>query len=78
MIGLSAPAKADRRFRVEYRRADEVLVLARVTRVFPHHSTLQPYLTRLVWDGASGEVVLVDEATGADVARRRLAVPASI
>jgi hypothetical protein len=40
--------------------------------VAPHPATLAPFVSRLLLDGATGEVVLVDEATGKDVACHRL------
>jgi hypothetical protein len=58
----------DRKYRVEYRGADGTRVLARVAGVFPHWSTLIPYASRLLMDGATGAVVLRDDATGETVA----------
>jgi hypothetical protein len=65
-----------RPFRVEHRDRGERRVLGRVEGVFPHHTALAPYVARLLLDGASGEVVLVDEATEA-VAARRILRPAA-
>jgi len=47
--------------------------LARVADVFPHWSTLIPYASRLLMDGATGDVVLRDEANGEIVATYALA-----
>jgi hypothetical protein len=60
------------RYRVEHRDRGECRMLGHAEGVFPHHSTLAPYVACLLLDGASGEVALVDEATDAVVARRIL------
>jgi hypothetical protein len=57
-----------RSYRVEHR-GNVVRVLASVTDVYPHFTTLDPYVSRLASEGASGEVVLIDEATENVVAR---------
>jgi len=47
--------------------------LARVSGVFPHWSTLIPYASRLLMDGATGDIVLRDDANGEIVATYALA-----
>jgi hypothetical protein len=63
-----------RTYRVEHRMGGGVAVLGAGLAVAAHHSALAPFVTRLRQGGADGrgEVVLVDEATGAEVARRFL------
>jgi hypothetical protein len=58
-------------YRVEHRHQAGVRALGRVEDGFAHFSALDPFLAGLPPD-ARGEVVLVDEATGAAVARRHL------
>jgi len=48
-------------------------VLATVTDVFPHRETLVPYVSRLLREGKSGQVVLLDDASDAVVATYCLA-----
>lgn len=59
-------------YRVEHRVGNRVTVLGRVADVTRHVSTLDPWLSRLLLEGAAGELVLVEEATGAVIARRHL------
>lgn len=64
---------ARRWFRVEYRDGAGVRPLGRLPDVPPHPATLAPFVSRLLLDGQQGGVlVLVEEATGADVARHPL------
>ena len=70
---MTGPGDGGRRFRVEHRGADGVRVLARVAGVFPHWSTLVPYASRLLMDGATGAVVLLDDVNGEIVATYALA-----
>ena len=66
------------RYWVEHRAAGAVVVLGWVAEGFPHHTTLEPFLTRLLADGpAGGELRFVDAATGEVVARRAVARPAT-
>jgi hypothetical protein len=58
--------------RVEHRHAGAAAVLARGVLAFPHHAELAPFAGRLLAAGAAGQLVLVDEASGADLARRHL------
>ena len=65
-----------RRYRVEHRDGGTGAVLARVEGVPAHHQTLAPFAAqlRLAAGGeAAGTLVLVDEASGRVVARRRVA-----
>ena len=60
--------------RVEHRTAAGVTVLHAGGVHYAQHATLEPYLAILLLGGAAdGELLLVDEATGAVVARRRVA-----
>jgi hypothetical protein len=60
-------------FRVELRGADGPRLLGYVPDVRPHPASLTPFVSRLLLEGiAVGEVVLIDEATGQDVARRHV------
>jgi hypothetical protein len=70
---VTGSGEGDRRYRVEHRAGDGVRVLARVAGVFPHWTTLIPYASRLLMDGATGHVVLRDEANGEIVATYALA-----
>jgi len=71
MTGDTAP----RWFRVEHRDDLGHHDLGRVPDVFATHHALTPFLAHLLLDGATGEVVLIDEVSGADVARRFLNDP---
>ena len=71
------PTPPPARYRVEHRQADRSAVLASLSAARPHHSLLAPFVSRLLHDGAAGTVALVDEATGAVAARRRVAPPAA-
>jgi len=86
-VGLGATARArakaaaggdgGRPCRVELRTAAGVEVLARGVRVAAHPSALAPWASRLRLEAPppAGELTLVDEATGAVAARRRLHAP---
>jgi hypothetical protein len=63
-------------WRVEWRGAGGTEVLARLDSGYRHHTALEPWVSRLRADGRrEGELALVDEASGAVVARRRLDRP---
>lgn len=64
--------------RVEHRLENQdPILLARLDRCFGHHAELAPYDAHLRLTGrARGDVVLVVEATGMVIARRRLERPA--
>ena len=56
-------------YRVEHHAGDQVRALARIPDVYAHHTTLTPFRSRLLLAGIrEGELVLIDEATGAIVA----------
>ncbi|MEA2598205.1 MAG: hypothetical protein QOF01_4674 [Thermomicrobiales bacterium] len=59
-------------YRIEHRSADAVVVLGHTTAAHARQADLSEHASRLMATGATGELVLVDEATGEDVARRRL------
>jgi hypothetical protein len=61
-----------RTYRVEHRTGDETTVVARTSDVHARQAELSQHAARLIAAGATGELVLVDEATGEDVARRYL------
>ena len=62
-------------YRVEHHVGRTVTVLAEAVVGFPHSTTLVPYVSRLVLQGASGWLVLVEETTGRRVARRHIRRP---
>jgi hypothetical protein len=63
-------------YRVEHRVGDAVALVGYVLDGPAHHATLAPFIPGVLDAiGGEGELVLVDEATGAAVARRRLAPP---
>ena len=64
-------------YRVELRAGWRAVQLAILDSTAPaHHSSLAPFASRLWLEGLrTGEVVLIDRANGAVVARRRLARP---
>ena len=68
----STTAVAPRWFRVEHRDGLGHHDLGRVANVFATHHALTPFLAHLLRAGATGEVVLIDEGSGAEVARRDL------
>jgi hypothetical protein len=59
-------------YRVEHRTADTVTIVAYTSAVHASQEELSHHAARLRAVGAMGELVLVDETTGADVARRYL------
>jgi hypothetical protein len=70
------PMPVPRRHAVEHRDGERGRPLGWVPDAFPHHSTLQLFLSWLLLDeGGGGQLVLVDEATG-EVAARRAVGPA--
>ena len=57
-------------FRVELQTEDEIRALDRIADVFPHASTLTPFLSWLLQVGIRhGHLMLIDERTGRMVAR---------
>ena len=59
-------------YRLEHRTEGVTTVLGRTTHVHARQEELSRHAARLMQAGARGELVLVDEATGEDVARRAL------
>ena len=57
-------------YRVEYRAEGTVRVLGELRDVPAHHATLTPFVSPLLRGGAEGQLLLVDVATNAVVARR--------
>lgn len=68
--------KKERSYRVEHRDRHRTRVLGRLADAFVSHHTLEPFLSRLLQDGARhGQLILVDDATGRVVARRAVRLP---
>ncbi len=61
-----------RRYRVEHRQAHRSKVLAVLTNAKPSSRALDLFVSHLVYDGKRGWAVLVDDATGFVIARRRI------
>jgi hypothetical protein len=59
-------------FRVEHVADGETRPLGVLTDVAPHHTTLDPFVSALLRDGADGELRLIDAVTGITVARRKV------
>jgi hypothetical protein len=59
-------------YRIEHRTAGTTTVVAHTSDVHASQEELSQHAARLIAAGARGELVLVDEATGEDVARRHL------
>ena len=59
-------------YRVEHRTDDTVEIVAHTSDVHASQEELSHHAARLAAAGATGELVLVDETTGEDVARRHL------
>lgn len=60
------------RFRVEHRTEDHVVVLGQTDAPAAAQAALSAHAMRLIDAGETGDLVLVDQATGVDVARRSL------
>ena len=63
---------AANRYRVEHRSEGRVVVIARTSAGDARQAELSEHAARLIAAGATGELVLVDEATGDELARRHL------
>ena len=59
-------------YRVEHRTGGATVVVARTSAADAREMDLAQHATRLTAAGATGELVLVEEATGRELARRRL------
>ena len=59
-------------YRIEHRNDETVVILGRTTAAHARQADLSEHAARLMAAGATGELVLIDEATGEDVARRHL------
>jgi hypothetical protein len=59
-------------YRIEHRTDTETYILTRTTDVHARQEELSQLAARLILEHASGEIVLVDEQTGEEVARRML------
>ena len=59
-------------YRIEHRTGEELRVLGTVQLVRPHPTVLDPFLSRLRLEGASGLLVLVSEASGRVMVTRSL------
>jgi hypothetical protein len=62
--------KGPRWYRVEHHDGDQIRALDRIADVYPHRTTLTPFLSRLLQMGTrGGELVLIEETTEQTVAR---------
>ena len=59
-------------YRVEHRSRDQVIVVARTSAADAGQAELSELAARLMAAGATGQLVLVDETTGTEMARRLL------
>jgi hypothetical protein len=66
---LSDPRRGLHRCRVEHRDRGTTTLLARGVQALPYRHELAPFVSRLRRNGASGVVVLVEEATGLELGR---------
>ena len=64
-------------YRIEHHHAGWSTVLAFTSTAKPHHNLLAPFASRLLHDGGTGTVALVDQDSGDVVARRQVKPPAS-
>jgi hypothetical protein len=70
------PSQPERWYRVEHRHGERARSLGRIAGVPAHIATLDPFRAHLLLTGvAGGHLVLVDEETGAVVARRAVHRP---
>jgi hypothetical protein len=65
-----AGAEGQEQYGVEHHEQGRVQSLGQLTGVAPHHTSLEIYVGKLLCRGARGLLLLIDEATGAIVARR--------
>jgi hypothetical protein len=61
-----------RTYRVEHHEHGTVTLLGQVTGVSLHYRSFDLFISRLLLQGASGEVRLIDTKTGAVAARRQV------
>ena len=59
-------------YRVEHRQPRRTVVLDLIAAAKPSRRILDPYVSRLIHDGKSGWVVLVNDTTGEVVTRRAI------
>jgi hypothetical protein len=64
-----------RRYRVEFQQGGATQYVGHLDHCYAHHSALDPFVSRLVQEGQAGTVCLIDDETGALVARRRVLPP---
>ena len=68
-----ACSMADRApYRVEFRQAYQTRVLAPHLDAKPNNRSLDPFVSRLKHEGKTGEVLLIERATGTVVARQKV------
>ena len=75
MASDTQPSLQRRLYRVEYRDKGETQELGRVSDILPHPTSLAPWVSRLLMEGRTGEVVLIEEETEQVVARHSLRRP---
>lgn len=71
-IAQSAHEESMARYRIEHRTADATNVIAYSSDPMARQSELSQFAAGLVRDGLSGDIVLVDDESGEELARRSL------
>ncbi len=71
-VGADGSERSSSAYRIEHRRGDAVAVLAHTDDPLAQHSVLAPLAVQLVDVGATGVLVLIEEASGDVLARRAL------
>ncbi len=71
-VGADGGERPSSAYRIEHRRGDAVAVLAYTDDPLAQHSVLAPLAVQLVDVGATGTLVLIEEASGDVLARRAL------
>ena len=61
-----------RRYRIEHQNDGVVALLGYMNLARAHHSTLEPFLSRLLTEGATGSAYLIDDETDTVVASRHI------
>jgi hypothetical protein len=59
-------------YRIEHRTGGTTMIVARTSDVHARHAELSHHAARLIAAGMTGELILIDETTGTEVARRVL------
>ena len=72
---LTHPEAALTLYRVEHWHHDRVTALGVIAGEVPHRNALDPFVSRLIHEGAAGVVVLIEMETGSVVAERIISPP---